>query len=121
MSFRNLSKLSFVHLSSDSDSDFQHELLAQTIPTKTAGFSECRSDTTPAISLGWGWYIHSHSDRLLLAPEAVRSNVMLIDQYGYDVGAAMTAGLLAAWLTIFDWQAWVRATLHGEPAPELSC
>ncbi len=113
ISLKNLNALPFIHLFSDSDTDFQHELMAQTIPSKQAGFSECRSDTTPSISLGWGWYVHSHSNRLLLAPDAVRSNVMLIDRYGYDVGAPMTAGLLNAWLTIFDWQVWVRATLRG--------
>jgi hypothetical protein len=111
ISLKSLSTLPFVHLSSGSDSDFFLELVAQTIPTGLAGFSECMSDTTPAISLGWAWYVHSDSNRLLLAPEAVRSNVMLIDSYGYDVGTAMTSGLLGAWLTIFNWQEWVLAAL----------
>lgn len=113
ISIKNLNALPFVHLFSEADAHFQHELLDQLIPAKKAGFCECRSDTVPAISLGWGWYLHSQSNRLLVAPEEVRSNVMLIDQHGYDIGAPMTSGLLSAWLTVFDWQAWVRTTLHG--------
>jgi hypothetical protein len=109
----NLNSLPFVHLFSEVDTDFHHELLGKSIPAQKAGFCECKSDTVPAISLGWGWYMHSHSNKLLVAPDEVRSNVMLIDKNGYDVGAPMTRGLLSAWLTVYDWQAWVCTTLCG--------
>lgn len=109
----NLSALPFVHLASSSDSDFLEELKAQTIPAHAAGFSEWKSITTPAVSLGWGWFIHSPSNRLLLAPDPVRSNVMLTDIYGYDLGPMVTSNLFGTWLAIYHWQDVVSIALHA--------
>lgn len=111
----------FLHLGSENDPDFCEELQAQAIPSRLAGFSECRSDTTPAISLGWGWYVHGGTNSLMLAPEPVRSNVMLIDKYGYDLGNVATAGVLSAWFALFDWQAWLADLLEEYDAANLSC
>lgn len=121
LSIEQLTLLPFVHLGSFPDSEFEEELRAQAISCKVAGFSECRSDTTPTISFGWGWYVPSHSDLLLLAPDAVRSNVMLIDKYGYDLGNVVTAGMLSAWLRIFNWQSWVVGVVYKDGAVEMSC
>lgn len=104
LSLATLSKLPFTHLASDIDPDFLDELKTQTVAAQTAGFSEWTSDTSPAISLGWGWFIHNQSRRLLLAPDLVRSNVMLIDIHGYDLGTAVTSSLFGTWLAVYDWQ-----------------
>jgi hypothetical protein len=101
-----------LHLFSEIDDDFLEELRRQTVPARSAGFSEWKSDTIPAISLGWGWYVHSRSDRICLAPDGVRSNVMLIDTLGYDLGARKTSNLFCSWLSDFDWQHMVSTTLH---------
>ncbi|HVK93725.1 MAG TPA: DUF4902 domain-containing protein [Noviherbaspirillum sp.] len=107
-----LSALSFVHLFSESDADFLQELKAQTIPASAAGFSEWKSDNDPAISLGWGWFIHSQSNRMLLAPDGVRGNVMLIDALGYDLGPRKTSSLFGTWLSVFEWQDTVSMALR---------
>lgn len=107
----SLSTLSFVHLFSESDTGFLQELQAQTVPACSAGFSEWVSDTNPAVSIGWGWFIHSDSERMMLAPDGVRSNVMLIDMQGYDLGPQKTASLFGAWLNTFDWQPVVSMAL----------
>ncbi len=104
LSLRALSKLSFIHLSSDFDNDILTDLKLQTVPARHAGFSEWISDTNPAISLGWSWFIHSQTQRLLAAPEAIRSNVMLIDVRGYDLGTTTTSYLFTTWLALHDWQ-----------------
>lgn len=108
----SLNDLSFVHLYSESDSDFLQELKGQTVPARDAGFSEWKSETNPAISLGWSWFIHSQSERMLLAPEAIRSNVMLIDAYGYDLGPIQTSNLFSTWLNAFEWQGVVSMALR---------
>lgn len=108
----SLHSLSFEHLFSESDADFLQELKAQTIPARSAGFSEWKSNTSPAISLGWGWFIDHRSDRMLLAPDGVRSNVMLIDAYGYDLGPMKTSSLLCTWLSAFEWQGTVSMALR---------
>ncbi|HYD80169.1 MAG TPA: DUF4902 domain-containing protein [Paucimonas sp.] len=104
LSLRNLSEIPFVHLASDLDTGILEELQMQTVPAQTAGYSEWISNTTPAISLGWSWFVHSDSRRLLPAPEAVRSNVMLIDARGYDLGPTATSFLFTTWLATHDWE-----------------
>lgn len=111
----SLNMLSFVHLFSQPDDDFLNELREQTVPAGLAGFSEWKSDSEPAVSLGWSWFVHSGSERLLLAPDGVRSNVMMIDACGYDLGTAKTSGLFYVWLNVFDWQAEVAASLATQP------
>lgn len=109
----SLNSLPFVHLFSESDPEFLQELKAQTIPARSAGFSEWKSDTKPAISIGWGWFIHNQSEQVMLAPDGVRSNVMLIDTHGYDLGPAKTSYLFCTWLSAFEWQEIVGMSLHG--------
>jgi len=112
----SLNEISFVHLFSESDSGFLQELRSQTIPARCAGFSEWKSDDYPAISLGWGWFIHSDSDRMLLAPDGIRSNVMFIDTHGYDLGPQKTSSLFGIWLNAFDWQPTVTMALENSIA-----
>ncbi len=112
LSFSIFSSLSFVHLFTDRDLTLLDELIAQAIPAESAGFSECISTTSPSISLGWAWYRHRDSNCLLLAPENVRSNVMIVDMHGYDVGTHATSKLISQWLTCCDWPAMVRLALR---------
>lgn len=88
----------------------------QTIPAQSAGFSEWKTDTIPAISLSWGWFIDNRSSRLLLAPDGVRSNVMLVDALGYDLGPIRTSSLFCTWLSAFDWQRPVSIALDSAMA-----
>jgi hypothetical protein len=113
LSLVNLTSLSFLHLFSETDYGLLEELRRQTVPARSAGFSEWKSDTSPAVSIGWGWFIHSRSDRMFLAPEEVRSNVMLIDALGYDLGPLKTSNLFCAWLNDFEWQHAVSDALHA--------
>jgi hypothetical protein len=99
-----LSRLSFIHLMSVPDSELLQELKTQSVAAQNAGFSEWVSDTTPEISVGWGWFLHKKSKRLFLAPEFIRSNVMLTDVHGYDLGKTTTSNLFSTWLADYDWQ-----------------
>lgn len=102
----------FFHFFSESDTDFLLELRAQTIPASVAGFSEWVSDTSPAISIGWGWFVHNESRRILLAPDGVRSNTMLVDAAGYDLGPLKTSSLFCLWLEELEWQSSVNEALQ---------
>ena len=108
----DLSAVSFFHLFSESDSDFLQELRTLTIPASAAGFSEWTSNTNPVISLGWGWFIHNQSNQVLLAPDGVRSNVMLVDASGYDLGPLKTSSLFCMWLSAFEWKEIVSTALQ---------
>lgn len=115
-SLATLSALPFIHFASDSDLEFLTELKMQTVPALAAGFSEWISTTAPVVSLGWGWFIHSASKRLLLAPDIVRSNVMLVDARGYDLGQKLTSSLCWSWLTAYNWQEAVADAMHFPPS-----
>jgi hypothetical protein len=112
----SLNTLSFVHLFSESDEEFLQELKAQTVSACLAGFSEWKSDASPTISLSWGWFIHCQSKRMMLAPDGVRSNVMLINEQGYDLGPMKTSNLFWTWLNEFAWQDTVSMALHEAEA-----
>lgn len=111
----SLDALSFVHLFSQRDDDFLLELRELTVPALVAGFTEWQSQSEPTISLGWGWFIPNDSPRLLLAPDPVRSNLMLTDVRGYDLGTAQTASLVSLWLDNLDWQETVETALQKLP------
>jgi hypothetical protein len=111
LSLASLAALRFVHLFSHVDDEFRDELQAQTLPVYCAGYSEWQSETQPAISLGWGWFIQSVWGDLLLAPGGVRSNLMLVSAHGYDLGPADTSELLGGWLQELDWQGRVNTAL----------
>lgn len=110
----NLHRLRFIHLFSESDTGFLQELKSQTVPASSAGFSEWRSESDPSVSVGWGWFIHHDSRRLLLAPDGIRSNVMLIDAHGYDLGPRKTSVLFGTWLEDFEWEPSVTEALGEE-------
>jgi hypothetical protein len=113
--FADFMTLPFMHLFSENDAVFLVELQAQTVPARLAGFSEWKSRSTPTISLGWGWFVHAQSDQILLAPDRVRSNLMLRDARGYDLGSLKTSELLSTWLSAFDWKDTVRkATCNAD-------
>jgi hypothetical protein len=114
LSLAALSSAPLVHLFSTVDHHFLQELLEQAVPARSAGFSEWKTATAPEISIGWGWFVHDKLGRLFLAPDGIRSNVMLIDALGYDLGAVKTSNLFCTWLSIFEWKETVNNAL-GHP------
>ena len=104
LSLSHLGQVPLIHLDSALDDDMLEELRIRTVPAEAAGYSEWCSNTVPVLSIGWTWFKHSHSRELVQAPEAVRSNVMLIDKFGYDLGAATTSLLFGTWLATHNWK-----------------
>ena len=107
---------SFVHKFSYADESFLEELNDQALGVSDAGFtewqSECLNGNGAVISLGFAWFRPAgNSPQLFVAEDPVRSNVMLLDAKGYDLGPQATANLLRSWLTQFPWQSEVAKTL----------
>jgi Domain of unknown function (DUF4902) len=105
VSLKRLAILQFVHVTSACDKSLLAELLANAVPARAAGYTEWISKTTPFVSLGWDWYRDDVSRRCLLISNDVRSNIMLVDARGYDLGMHRTAHFVASWLGVLDWQA----------------
>jgi|SRR5947207_2330294 len=112
-----LASRDFKHVMSARDEDVLTELLECCVPVSLAGWTEWVSTTEPVVSLSWDWCVEPNSQRLLRI-EDVRSNLMLVDRRGYDVGMSRTARIVGMWLAVFDWQAIVReAVLQANGPP----
>lgn len=86
------------------------------------GYTEWVSATTPVISLGWDWiYDPMRVPSMQVRQGSLRTNVMLLDNDGTEVGPLKTAILLEAVLDCFGWQETVldaienRYSMHRKP------
>jgi hypothetical protein len=69
-----------------------------------AGYTEWASPTTPALSVGWDWVLEpSERELRYLRMGEPRSNIMLIDQYGRDIGPVNTAAALSLLVDEASW------------------
>ena len=70
-----------------------------------AGFTEWVGDWQPAISVGWDWQAgHSAGAAHYLRVGPPRTNLMLIDARGRDLGFELTAFRVGLWLDQHSWQ-----------------
>lgn len=112
LTYSCLQQLPLQHMYSEVDAGVVTHLAAHAIHSSAAGFTEWQSATSSTLSIGWDWYLDDQSERLSISPEPVRSNLMLRDSSGYDLGPNMTSNLLRNWLLSLDWQGAVTAALH---------
>jgi hypothetical protein len=111
-----LHALNLIHLHTAVDED-DIDLPDRThgsIPALVHGYTEWINDTQPTVSLGWDWCLEWQDGRascqLLNTP---RTNLMIINEQGHDLGDRHTLQLLADYIRQFDWSAAViDATLQ---------
>jgi hypothetical protein len=107
MSHARIRAIPLVHLISGLDTDpvgTDTGAVGATVAA-IAGYTEWISLTIPALSLGWDWTLASSERELrYLRNGEPRSNIMLLDQYGRDLGFMSTAVVLALLIDEFNWQ-----------------
>jgi hypothetical protein len=85
------------------------------------GYTEWVSETTPALSLGWDWRIATTAGSVRYVRDGdVRSNVMLIDVRGGDIGAMATGVLLCVAVDALGWEKIVADYITNRYACHLS-
>ncbi len=94
-----LGEIQVAHLFSALDQDAPLVTGEGAVQTEITGYTEWASRTKPAISIGWDWSLQMHCGR----PQCVRygdarSNLMLTDSYGYDLGMRGTSDALGQWV-----------------------
>lgn len=67
-----------------------------------AGYTEWLSEGQPAITLGWDWCMVGHAK--LQRVDEPRSNLMLVDEAGCDLGYDATLVLLGKFVDGMEWQ-----------------
>ena len=114
VSGESLLQVQLQHLLSGMDEDAPERAprgLGATAAT-LAGFTEWVADRRPAISVGWDWQAGSVQGALhyqRVGPP--RSNLMLVDTRGRDLGFEFTAFRVGLWLDQHRWQTVVAGFL----------
>lgn len=109
LTFNELARTNFTHLVSSPDEEVNRTLDVAGMSYTLGGYTEWSSHGNPAISIGWDWYIEKPSQKILIAPDEVRSNLMLRTRYGYDMGQDMTSDILKLWTESIAWKSVIRS------------
>lgn len=110
LSFAELQTVSLIHLISGLDEESPTTIPGGAMPTEIMGYTEWVSNSVPTITIGWDWQIDADHNRILLRKiSEPRSNIMLQDSTGMDVGPAKTLILLEALIDALDWSIEVRS------------
>lgn len=102
MSLAELQATPLTHLMSHLDEEEANE---GGLALPITGYSEWISSGTPAITIGWDWQLQLCPDDVKLTVlHEPRSNIMLLDTQGSDLGAATTGRLLAEFVDSLAWR-----------------
>lgn len=114
MSLAELQSTALTHLLSNLDEMYQ--TIDRGPASPITGYSEWISSGTPAITLGWDWHLALTRETVeLRLLETPRSNVMLVNQHGADLGVEMTKRLLAGFIDALPWRGEVMQILNLYP------
>jgi len=93
LTLRQLQAVPLHHLLSGLDEDCSATI---------TGYTEWLSEGSPAITLGWDWCMVGQAR--LQRVEDPRSNLMLVDDHGSDLGFDATLTALSAFVDALEWQ-----------------
>ncbi|HDR9480984.1 TPA: DUF4902 domain-containing protein [Burkholderia aenigmatica] len=111
-----LAALALDHVASGLDASLLAELHDSAIDARLAGYTEWHRPAHTGVAyvtVGWDWYLDRATGTFVIAGSDVRSNVMVVDATGADIGMFRTAAALAARLASIDWPAAVASALLG--------
>jgi hypothetical protein len=103
MSLAQLRSTSLSHLISNLDEG--GETMESDLASPATGYSEWIGSGFPALTLGWDWRLELGRNhvKLTLLNEP-RSNIMLLDDQGTDLGPETTRRLLAEFVDDLPWR-----------------
>ena len=101
---RALDQLRLVHLVSGLDGEACAGA-AGAVYSAISGYTEWATTSSPAVSVGWDWHIDTLARPVSAAcRDTPRSNVMLVDEQGRDIGPDHTARCLQRLLDTLEWK-----------------
>lgn len=105
ISLKTLSSISLIHLLSGIDIDNLGNDHEGANLTHISGYTEWVSTTTPTITIGWDWWLDTlQGQPVFKRLDTPRSNLMLIDSSGQDLGSIETSMLLGNGIDCYKWQ-----------------
>lgn len=109
LSVSELQGVPLVHLVSGLDNDAPAAGFSGAVPTNISGYTEWVSTRQPAVTLGWDWQLKCTPTGVRLQQTGKpRSNLMLRNASGTDVGHRKTALRLEAFIAAMSWGEAVR-------------
>jgi Domain of unknown function (DUF4902) len=103
-----------IHRISGLDEDPQQAPPDTVLSSGITGYTEWIDGASAVVTVGWDWKMSGAGSGVSLTRTSEpRSNVMLIDANGTDLGPAGTTMTLAQLLGRFDWQSVVRSNISA--------
>ena len=104
LSRRALGQIRLVHLVSGLDGE-ERAGAAGAVYSAINGYTEWATTSSPAVSVGWDWHIDTLARPVSAAcRDTPRSNVMLVDERGRDIGPDHTARCLRRLVETLEWK-----------------
>lgn len=114
LTLETFSATALVHLLSRLDSEAPPVSPDRASLAPMSGFTEWVSTTTPAVTLGWDWWLDpSQQQARYVRLGAPRSNVMIIDAAQRDLGRTRTLKHLEAAIDLLAWPSEVQRHIAG--------
>lgn len=114
LTFAELRQIHFLHFASGLDDVDASLIQASAAHSEITGYTEWLSDTTPTITIGWDWVMHFQNGRIRLRRVGEpRSNVMLQDADGRDVGTQQCSLLQEMFVDRLPWEPAVERAIHS--------
>lgn len=77
------------------------------------GFTEWATSLTPALSTGWDWeFVEQHGIASLKRIGLPRSNIMIVDVSGTDIGCDVTETLIEKKIDSLFWEQFIYAQIN---------
>lgn len=101
----SIRSIAYDHLLSGLDEEVANSKLEGAVSAEISGYTEWVSLTTPAITLGWDWFLDCRGGaQNILRAGKPSSNVMAVDQNDQDFGYDVTLDLLCSLVDTMDWR-----------------
>ncbi|MBA2674457.1 DUF4902 domain-containing protein [Ramlibacter sp.] len=81
---------------------------------ESTGYTEWIGAANASISVGWDWFVSAGIPLLTLRAGTIRTNLMLTDARGVDLGREATLQRLDGYLRSWAWQPAVLQHLHAQ-------
>lgn len=116
---QQLAQLRLTHLDSQVDMEEPEPVPTQAcegarLAQAISGYTEWLDAGGRGYSLGWDWHVQLPQGTLAVTPHSLRTNIMLTDPCGDDLGRSQTEASLEHWLQSWDWASTVLAALRAD-------
>jgi len=109
--------VSEVNASSDEALDAYRTEAARAAAAIT-GYTEWASQAQPAHSVGWDWTLGGDGVTLHINDHSLRTNIMLMNADGVDLGRQQTLQALLHLVSVCDWESQVLGAIQFVPQAE---